>query len=144
VSDKAFEGMLKIVEDKLPENNELRSTTYEAKQTVCPLGLEVHKIRAYPNVCILYQGKEHENLEGCPVCKALRYMIWRDNDPSALKGTPPKMTKVPTKVMCYFPIIPRLKCLFKNKENAKLMTWHESDHKQDHMLRHPVDGSQWR
>jgi hypothetical protein len=39
--DKAFEGMLKIVKDKLPENNELLSTTYEAKQTVCPLGLEV-------------------------------------------------------------------------------------------------------
>jgi transposase len=38
VSDKAFEGMLKIVKEKLPENNELPSTTYEAKQTVCPLG----------------------------------------------------------------------------------------------------------
>jgi hypothetical protein len=46
VSDKAFEGMLKIVKDKLPENNELPSTTYEAKQTVCPLGLEVQKIHA--------------------------------------------------------------------------------------------------
>jgi hypothetical protein len=34
VSDKAFEGMLKIVKDKFPENNELPSTTYEAKQTV--------------------------------------------------------------------------------------------------------------
>jgi hypothetical protein len=31
MSDKAFEGMLKIVKDKLPENNELPSTTYEAK-----------------------------------------------------------------------------------------------------------------
>jgi hypothetical protein len=30
-SDKAFEGMLKIVKDKLPKNNELPSTTYEAK-----------------------------------------------------------------------------------------------------------------
>jgi hypothetical protein len=32
VSDKAFEGMLKIVKDKLPENNELPSTTYEANR----------------------------------------------------------------------------------------------------------------
>jgi hypothetical protein len=24
------------------------------------------------------------------------------------------------------------------------MTWHKSDRKQDHMLRHPTDGSQWR
>jgi hypothetical protein len=31
VSDKAFERMLKIVKDKLSENNELLSTTYEVK-----------------------------------------------------------------------------------------------------------------
>jgi hypothetical protein len=61
VSDKAFEGMLKIVKDKLLRNNELPSTTYEAKQTVCPLGLEVQKIHACPNDGILYRGKEHEN-----------------------------------------------------------------------------------
>jgi hypothetical protein len=65
-------------------------------------------------------------------------------DPGAREGTPPKMAKVPVKVMWYFPIIPRLKHLFRNKENAKLMTWHKSDCKQDHMLRHPTDGSQWR
>jgi hypothetical protein len=73
VSDKAFEGMLKIVKDKLPENNELPSTTYEAKQTMCPLGLEVQKIYACPNDCILYRGTEHGNLEACHVCT--RYVI---------------------------------------------------------------------
>jgi hypothetical protein len=31
VSDKAFEAMLKILKDKVPENNELPSTIYEAK-----------------------------------------------------------------------------------------------------------------
>jgi hypothetical protein len=25
-----------------------------------------------------------------------------------------------------------------------LMTWRKSDRKEDHMLRHPADGSQWR
>jgi hypothetical protein len=70
VSDKAFEGMLKNVKENLPENNELLSTTYEAKQTVCPLGLEVQKIHAYPNDCISYRGTKHENLEACPVCKS--------------------------------------------------------------------------
>jgi hypothetical protein len=144
MSDKAFEGMLKIVKGKLPENNELPSTTYEAKQTVCPLEFEVQKIHACPNDCILYRGTEHKNLEACPVCNALRYKIRRDDDSCAPEGTPPKMTKVPVKVMWYFPIIPRLKHLFRNKENAKLMTWHKSDRKQDHMLRHPADGSQWR
>jgi hypothetical protein len=144
VSDKVFEGMLKIVKDKLPENNELPSTTYEVKQTVSPLGLEVQKIHACPNDCIIYRETEHENWEACLVCKALCYKIRRDDDPSALEGAPPKMTKVPAKVMWYFPIISCLKHLFKNKENAKLMTWHKSDRKQDQMLRHPADGSQWR
>jgi hypothetical protein len=31
VSHKAFDGMLKIVKDKLPKNNEVPSTIYEAK-----------------------------------------------------------------------------------------------------------------
>jgi hypothetical protein len=30
------------------------------------------------------------------------------------------------------------------QKHAKLMTWHKSDRKKDHMLRHPADGSQWR
>jgi hypothetical protein len=93
--------------------------------------LEIQKIHVWPNDCILYRGKEHENLEACLVCKALRYKIRRDDDPGALEGTPSEMTKVPAKVMWYFPIIPRLKHLFRNKENAKLMTWHKSDRKQD-------------
>ena len=33
----------------LPKDNELPTTTYEAKQFVCPLGLEVQKIHACPN-----------------------------------------------------------------------------------------------
>jgi hypothetical protein len=59
------------------------------------------------------------------VFKALCYKIQRDDDPSALEGTPPKLTKVPAKVMWYFAIIPHLKHLFRNKEYANLMTWHK-------------------
>ena len=46
--------------------------------------------------------------------------------------------------MWYAPIIPRLKCLFRNKDRAKLLRWHKEDHKIDNMLRHRADGSQWR
>ncbi len=41
VSDKAFGEILKLVKNILPEGNELPKSTYEAKKTVCPLGLEV-------------------------------------------------------------------------------------------------------
>src|SRR6185312_13599737 len=78
VTDNGFGELLKIVKNILPEGNELPSTTYEAKKMVCPLGLDVQKIHACPNDCILYRG-EYENLEACHVCSALRYKIRRDD-----------------------------------------------------------------
>jgi hypothetical protein len=142
LSDKGFEKLLKIMKKKLPKDNELPNSTYEAKKVHYPLGLEVQKIHACINDCILYRGEEYENLEACPVCTALRYKIRRD-DPSDVDGKPPRK-RVPTKVMWYAPIIPRLKHLFRNKELARLLRWHKEDHKKDAMLRHPANGSQWR
>ena len=107
--------LLNILKNMLPEGNELPSTTYEAKKMVCPLGLDVQKIHACPNDCILYRG-EYENLEACPVCSALRYKIRRD-DPGDVDGQPVKK-RVPAKLVWYFPIIPRLKRFFKNKDIA--------------------------
>jgi hypothetical protein len=52
--------------------------------------------------------------------------------------------KIPAKIMWYFPIIPRLKRLFRNWAHPKLMQWHKEEHKLDQMLRHPAYGSQWR
>jgi len=46
--------------------------------------------------------------------------------------------------MWYFPIIPRLRRLFRNKEHSKRIRWHKEERKQDGMLSHPADGSQWR
>nr|AAK92550.1 Putative transposable element [Oryza sativa Japonica Group] len=87
--DKAFGNLLKLVKNILPEGNKLPETTYEAKKIVCPLGLEVQKIHACPNDCILYRGEEYENLEACPVCKALRYKIRRE-DSGEVDGQPTK------------------------------------------------------
>ncbi|XP_052137571.1 uncharacterized protein LOC127756216, partial [Oryza glaberrima] len=142
VSDKAFGDLLKLVKNILPGGNKLPETTYEAKKIVCLLGLEVHKIHACPNDCILYRGEEYENLEACPVCKALRYKIRRD-DPGEVDGQLTKK-RIPAKVMWYFTIIPRLRRLFRNKGNARMLRWHAEERQQDGMLRHPADGSQWR
>ena len=126
----------------LPKDNELPATTYEAKQVVCPMGLEIEKIHACPNDCILYRGEEYKKLDACPVCHASRYKIRRD-DPGDVEGERPTK-KIPSKIMWYAPIIPHLKRLFRNKDHAKLLRWHKEDRKVDNMLRHPVDGSQWR
>ncbi|KAK1649464.1 hypothetical protein QYE76_067269 [Lolium multiflorum] len=141
ICDKPFEKLLKIMKRRFPKDNELPDSTYEAKKVLCPLGLEVLKIHACINDCILYRA-EYENLEKCPVCTALRYKIRRD-DPGDVEGEPPRK-RVPAKVMWYAPIIPRLKRLFRNKEHARLLRWHKEDRKKDEMLRHPADGSQWR
>ncbi|WVZ49430.1 hypothetical protein U9M48_000795 [Paspalum notatum var. saurae] len=110
ISDKAFTQLLKLIKEFLPEGNKLPETTYEAKEVVCPIGLEVQKIHACPNDCILYRGKALEDLEACPVCKASRYKIRRD-DSGDVEGEPPRK-RIPAK--------------------------------EDDMLRHPADGSQWR
>ena len=88
VTDKGFEELLGIVKNMLPEGNELPSTTYEANKVFCPLGLEVQKIHACPNDCILYRD-EYEKLDACHVCEAKRYKI-RQIDPGDVDGEPVK------------------------------------------------------
>ena len=66
VPNKGFDQVLKIFKKNLPKDNELPDTTYAAKKVVCPLGLEVQKIHACPNDCILYCGV-YEDLNACLV-----------------------------------------------------------------------------
>jgi hypothetical protein len=120
LSNSGFEKLLKMIKNMIPKNNELPASTYEAKKVVYPLGLEVQKIHACISDYILYHG-DYENLNECPVCTALRYKIIGDDDPGDdVEGKNPRK-RVPAKVMWYAPIIPRLKCLFRNKEHAKLL-----------------------
>ncbi|WVZ92699.1 hypothetical protein U9M48_038745 [Paspalum notatum var. saurae] len=65
MSDKGFNELLMLIKKLFPEGNKLPATTYEAKEAVCPLGLEVQKIHACPNDYILYRDDYHE-LESCP------------------------------------------------------------------------------
>ena len=88
VRDKAFDKLMKILKRKFPKDNELPDSTYEAKKILCPLGLDVQKIHACPNDCILYRGA-YNDLNACPVCGALRYKIRRD-DPGDVEGEPPR------------------------------------------------------
>ena len=98
----------------LPENNVLPYSTYRAKKLLCPLSLEVERISACPNDCILFRH-EYEKLDKCPKCNASRYKPMDDliEDDRKKKST--------MKVLYYLPIIPRLKRLFDNKKDAKLL-----------------------
>ena len=138
VSDVNFTNLLELIADALPDDNVLPTTTKEAKKVVCPLGLEVQKIHACINDCILYRG-DYKELRNCPTCNAPRYKrkIAKDKnkpDDEINRG-------IPFKVVWYFPLIPRLKRLFANPKEAKRLRWHEDERKKDKYIRHPADAA---
>jgi hypothetical protein len=67
-SDGSFKDLLTLLTDMLPQGNSVPETVYEAKQVICPLGLEVEKIHACKNNYILYRGEEYDDLEKYPIC----------------------------------------------------------------------------
>ena len=138
MSDTGFNDVLSLLQKFVPSPNELPQNTYEAKQMICSLGLEVQKIHACPNDCILFCGN-YKDLDSCPLCHASRYKTGNDAMMQACHEKRPA-----TKVMWYFPIIPCLKHLFATAKTMKLMRWHVEDRVNDGKLRHPADGAQWR
>jgi hypothetical protein len=52
-------------------------------------------------------------------------------------------TKIPALVMWYLPVVDRLKRLFANPKDAKLMTWHNTL-PNDGKYRHPTNATQWK
>jgi hypothetical protein len=67
-SDGSFKDLLMLLKDMLPQGNTVLDIVSEAKQIICPMSLEVEKIHAYKNDCILYRAAEYEDLEKCPIC----------------------------------------------------------------------------
>ena len=128
--------MLDLLRDMLPQGNEIPKNTNEAKQNVCPLGLEVEKIHACSNDCILYRG-DYADLTECPECSTPRYK--RRND----GGDEKRRHGAPQKVAWYFPVIPHIWCLFASSKDAQLLQCHKEGRKQDDLIRHPADSSQW-
>ncbi|KAD2804018.1 hypothetical protein E3N88_37395 [Mikania micrantha] len=139
-SDKSFTSLLVILHDMLPKDNELPTSLYQAKKMICPMGLKVKRIHACPNDCMLYRN-EFEKSHKCVTCGASRYKRKSETDEyddDVTKNGPP------AKLVWYFPIIPRLKHLFSNAKESKLLRWHSDARKDDGMLRHVADSPQWR
>ncbi|KAL8128020.1 hypothetical protein AgCh_014813 [Apium graveolens] len=118
--------MLKLLAEMLPAKNELPTSTYEAKKILCPMGMNLKKIHACPNDCVLFH-KEHEHLHTCPKCGASRYK--RDGNNSSTNDKRP-----PVKVLRCLPIVERFRRLFANSNDAKLVRWHVEGRKLDGML----------
>ncbi|KAL4564962.1 hypothetical protein LXL04_029041 [Taraxacum kok-saghyz] len=139
-SDKSFTSLLELLHDLFPEDNGLPISTYQAKKLMCPMGLEVERIHACPNNCMLFR-KEFENKHNCVSCGASRYKRKKDSDEV---GDDVTKNGPPAKMLWYLPIIPRLKRLFSNENEAKLLCWHSEECVIDGKLRHVADSPQWR
>ncbi|XP_027922699.1 uncharacterized protein LOC114180586 [Vigna unguiculata] len=112
-TDKSFTELLELLSDMLPKGNTLPTRNYDAKKILCLMGMEYQKIHACPNDCVLYR-KELAMLHQCPWCGVSRYKQKHSEFESDSKGPP-------AKVLWYLPVVSRLKRLFSNANDAKLM-----------------------
>jgi hypothetical protein len=55
-SNKSFKHLLDVLRDMLPEVNQIVESIYEEKKIICHLGIEVEKIHACKNSCVLFHG----------------------------------------------------------------------------------------
>ncbi|XP_076888439.1 uncharacterized protein LOC143538874 [Bidens hawaiensis] len=133
-------SLLSFLHALLPKDNELPVSLYQAKKLMCPMGLKVERIHACLNDCMLFIN-EFEKIHKCVTCGASRYKCENETDEyddDVTKNGPP------AKLLWYLPIIPRLKRLFANAKESKLLRWHAEERKNDGKLRHVADSPQWR
>jgi hypothetical protein len=118
----------------LPEGNRLLKNHYAAKSLTSKLGLTYTSIHACRKGCVLFRG-EYADAERCPKYNGLRFS---DGD----------RKKYPIKVLCHFPIIPRLQRMFRSPSISALMKWHaenQSDREGGNgLVRHPCDSKAWK
>ncbi|XP_020243502.1 uncharacterized protein LOC109821753 [Asparagus officinalis] len=52
--------------------------------------------------------------------------------------------KIPRKVLCYFPLTPRLRRLYMSRKTATEMRWYRDKRVDDGIMRHPADTEEWK
>ncbi|KAA0043111.1 En/Spm-like transposon protein [Cucumis melo var. makuwa] len=133
-TDKSFTSLLELLHDMLPSNNVIPKSTYEVKKFLKVFDLGYEKIHACENDCCLFT-KENKDLETCPICG---HSQWKVD-----KRTKRMKWGVSTKVLRYFPLIPRLRQMFQMHDVAELLTWHMNHKNSDGKMRHPVNCVSW-
>ncbi|KAM0854944.1 hypothetical protein ACQ4PT_050116 [Festuca glaucescens] len=76
MTNAAFEDMLTLFREALPEGHSLPKKFHEAKQYIRGVGLAYDTYDAYFNDCIIFRGI-HAKANVCPVCKTSRWKTER-------------------------------------------------------------------
>ena len=101
-----------------PQIVEFPSSYYEAKKMISALGLGYQKIDVWLNDCILYWGELSEK-DSCHVCGVSRWKTVKGNEGQTCEGNTNVKMGEPAKVMCYFPLIPRLRRIYMSPKSTE-------------------------
>ncbi|XP_024200640.1 uncharacterized protein LOC112203982 [Rosa chinensis] len=81
LSDACYSDMLILIGILLPEGNEVPGSFYEAKKTLCALGMDYQKIHACPNDCILYRDNHMDAVsEDVSVDTTAKALTWHADE----------------------------------------------------------------
>ena len=128
VSNKFADQLFALISlHLLPGENHLPKNYHAAKSLIRKLGLNYNTIHACEGGCVLFIGPYVH----CPKCNKPRY---KDSEKK----------KRPCKVLRHFPLIPRLKRMFRSPVISELMVWHSKNKSTDGMVRHPCDSKAWQ
>ncbi|CAM8987392.1 unnamed protein product [Rhodiola kirilowii] len=130
-SDKSFNDHLRITRELLPNPNNYPGSYREVKTLLKNMGMGYEVIHACEYGCVLYY-KDFKNLEQCPMCHESQYVNGDDD------------SKIPRKVVRYFPLTPRLQRLYMSPHIAKGMRWHGERKVKKGLIRHPADREAWK
>ena len=85
------------------------------------MDLEYEKIYSCPNDCILYWD-ENANEESYNICGSSQWASYKEDEGDVLSEMDATQSKKKsTKVLCYFPLISRLKRIYTSSKIALLM-----------------------
>jgi hypothetical protein len=115
----------------LPPINCLSTNKYMASKMLSKLGLAYELIHACPDRCMLFRSLGSEHIMSCLKCQKPKF-----------KRVEKSLVLV--KVLCYFPLILRLKRVYSTPVMAELMTWHRQSRSTYELIRHVVDSLQWK
>lgn len=133
-TNKSFNELLKLLKLAFPKID-LVDSHYGAKRLMKKMGSGYMSIHVCKNDCALFWN-ENSSKETCLVCLESRWKMQL--------GRRSKQ-KIPHKVLRYFPLGPRLNCLFGTLKTAKLMRWHRSGKStDDDVIRHSVNSRAWK
>ncbi|WVZ97968.1 hypothetical protein U9M48_043463 [Paspalum notatum var. saurae] len=142
ISNTAYNDIVKIIDDILPENHKLPKNLYFAKKILAGLGKKYEKIDVRPNNCIMFWEKDGtDKLDCCNQCNASRYVQVTNEEGDSVT------TKVAAKQLHYMQPDSRFLRILLNKETAMHMRWPtegKRENKDDDIMEHPVDGDAWK